>query len=232
MGSVKDDNGVIIGEKRACKVCTKIEHRDVTCIAFSATIENAANAAGSITDGSLVKVTIDLSGMEDFAWGFKFNVGYTSNMSFVKANFITDNFNYAQIANDNDGFITVIANANGDVEINGTEGIVELYFKVTAPTISNIAINIYDVEALNADAKPVDYVAYGAEAETVLLMDLDLDGDITLVDALAAYNLIEAAEYDAAADLDKDGELTLVDFLALYDYLSGAKDYEDIVALG
>ena len=66
----------------------------------------------------------------------------------------------------------------------------------------------------------------------VLLMDLDLDGDITLVDALAAYNLIEAAEYDAAADLDKDGELTLVDFLALYDYLSGAKDYEDIVALG
>ena len=55
---------------------------------------------------------------------------------------------------------------------------------------------------------------------------------VSLADAMALYNLIEGdGSYNAAADLDKDTELTLNDFLALYDYLSGVKDYEDIVAL-
>ena len=229
---VKDDNGVIVGEKRACKVCSKIDTRDVTCIAFSATIENAANAAGTITDGSLVKVTIDLSGMEDLAWGFKFDVGYTPNMTFEKAVFVTENFTYAQVATNNAGFVTVIANANGDEEINGRESIVELYFTVTAPTISDIAVSIYNVDALNAEGKPVDFVAYGADAETVLLMELDGVAGITLADALVAYNLIIANEYDAAADLDKDGVITLADYLYLFNFLSGAMSYDEIVALG
>lgn len=229
---VYDENGVVVEEARGCAACGKVERREVTEIAYSAIIENAANAEGTITDGSLVKVTIAVSGSEDNAWGFQLNIPYTENMTFVEAKFVTTSFTYAAIATNHDGFVTIIANADGDVTLNGKENIVELYFTVSAPEISEIAVEIENVNTLNAKGETVDAVAFGANAETVLLMELDGFEGITLADALAAYNLIVGNEYDAAADLDKDGTVTLADYLYMFNFLSGAMDYEDIVALG
>ena len=228
---VYDDNGVIVEEARGCAYCGKVERRAITCIAYAATIENAANAAGKVTDGSLIKVTISVSGSEDNAWGFHLNIPYSENMTFVEAKFVSTSFTYAQVATNHDGYVTILANANGDVVLNGKENIVELYFTVTAPEITNVAVAIENVDTLTADGKSVPAVAYGAEAKTVLLMELDGVEGITLADALALYNLIVANKYDAAADLDKDGVVTLADYLYLFNFLSGAIDYEDVVAL-
>lgn len=228
---VYDENGVVVEEARGCAACGIVERREVTEIAYSAIIENAANAEGTITDGSLVKVTIAVSGSEDNAWGFQLNIPYTENMTFVEAKFVTTSFTYATIATNHDGFVTIIANANGDVTLNGKENIVELYFTVSAPEIDEIAVEIENVNTLNAEGKPVEAVAFGAKAETVLLMELDGEEGITLADALVAYNLIVANEYDAAADLDKDGVVTLADYLYLFNFLSGAVDYDYIVGL-
>ena len=152
-------------------------------------------------------------------------------MTFVEAKFVSTSFTYAQVATNHDGYVTILANANGDVVLNGKENIVELYFTVTAPEITNVAVAIENVDTLTADGKSVPAVAYGAEAKTVLLMELDGVEGITLADALALYNLIVANKYDAAADLDKDGVVTLADYLYLFNFLSGAIDYEDVVAL-
>lgn len=229
---VYDENGVVVEEARGCAACGLVERQPVEEIAFSATIENAANAEGTITDGSLVKVTIAVSGSEDNAWGFQLNIPYAENMTYVEAKFVTTSFTYATIATNHDGFVTIIANADGDVILNGKENIVELYFTVSAPEIDEIAVEIENVNTLNAKGEPVEAVAFGAKAETVLLMELDGEEGITLADALVAYNLIVANEYDAAADLDKDGVVTLADYLYLFNFLSGAMDYEEIVALG
>lgn len=228
---VYDDNGVIVEEARGCAACGKVERREVNSIAYSATIENAANAEGTITDGSLVKVTIAVSGTEDNAWGFQLNIPYTENMTYQYAKFVSTSFTYAQVATPHDGYVTIIANANGDVTLNGKENIVELYFTVAAAEVSEIAVEIENVNTLNAEGEAVEAIAYGASAETVLLMELDGVEGITLADALAAYNLIVANKYDAAADLDKDGFVTLADYLYLFNFLSGAVDYDYIVAL-
>ena len=222
---VVDDNGVIVAETCACRVCGEVDIRDVETIAYSAEIE------GAITDGSLVKVVIAISGDEDFAWGFKLNVAYSENLKFVEAKFVTTSFTYANVATNHEGYVTILANADGEVELNGKENLVELYFTVNAPEVSEIAVGFASVETLDAEGKPVEFVAYGDTAETVKLMDLDLDGEVTLADALAAYNVITAAGYNVAADLDGDGAVTLVDYLNLFNYLSGALTYEEVVAL-
>ena len=222
---VVDDNGVIVAETCACRVCGEVDIRDVETIAYSAEIE------GAITDGSLVKVVIAISGDEDFAWGFKLNVAYSENLKFVEAKFVTTSFTYANVATNHEGYVTILANADGEVELNGKENLVELYFTVNAPEVSEIAVGFVTVETLDAEGKPVEFVAYGDTAKTVKLMDLDLDGEVTLADALAAYNVITAAGYNVAADLDGDGAVTLVDYLNLFNYLSGALTYEEVVAL-
>lgn len=229
-----EDSGIIVGKARVCKVCGEEQIESVTCIAYSAKIENALVAGAAITDGSTVKVTISITGSEDAVWGFKFDVPYSENMTFVKAQFVTEKFTYAQVANDNGGFITVIANAAGEETLNSTEAVVELYFTVATAdqfSVEELAVDFANIQTLDAAGKPVESLSAPASVNTTVLMDLDLDGEITLADALALYNLIEANGYNAAADLDKDTELTLADFLALYDYLSGVKSYEDIVAL-
>lgn len=229
-----EDSGIIVGKARVCKVCGEEQTESVTCIAYSAKIENALVAGAAITDGSTVKVTISITGSEDAVWGFKFDVPYSENMTFVKAQFVTEKFTYAQVANDNGGFITVIANAAGEETLNSTEAVVELYFTVATAdqfSVEELAVDFANIQTLDAAGKPVESLSAPASVNTTVLMDLDLDGEITLADALALYNLIEANGYNAAADLDKDTELTLADFLALYDYLSGVKSYEDIVAL-
>ena len=229
-----EDNGIIVGQARVCKICGEEQTESVTCIAYSAKIENALVPGAAITDGSTVKVTISITGSEDNVWGFKLDIPYTPNMTFVKAEFVTAKFTYAQVANDNGGYITVIANAAGEETLNSTEAVVELYFTVATADqfiTEELAVDFTNIQTLDAAGKPVTALSAPASVNTIVLMDLDLDGDITLADALALYNLIEADGYNAAADLDKDKELTLNDFLALYDYLSGVKDYEDIVAL-
>ena len=231
--AVKED-GIIVGQVRACEICYEEQRENVTNIAYSATIENALVPGAAITDGSTVKVTISISGSEDMVWGFQLDVPYSANMTFVKAEFVTSKFTYAQVANDNGGYITVIANAAGEEEVTGTEAVVELYFTVATAdqfVTETLTVDFANVQTLDAAGKPVDFLTVSASVETIVLMDLDEDGEITLADALALYNLIEANGYNAAADLDKDKELTLNDFLALYDYLSGVKEYEDIVAL-
>lgn len=234
---IDKETGVVIAEGRGCQVCGIEEHRAISEIAYSATIENKANAEMGISDGTMIKVTISVSGAEDNMWGFHLNVDFSENLIFVGHNFVTENFTYAQIATEHEGYITILANADGDVTLDGQEDIVELYFEVVAPEATEIWVNFSKYETLKAEAaegetNAVAARAYGASAETVELMELDGFEGITLADALALYNLIaENDNTNVAADLDKDGAVTLADYLYLYSYIAGEMSYEQIVAL-
>ena len=230
-----DDHTVLLGQYTACKIdgCDYYVLENVDAVTYTATIDNALVAGAAITDGSLVKVTISMTGSEDYVWGFQMNIPYSENMTFVKAEFVSKNF-VINTAHDNGGYITVVANAEDNAFINTTEAIVELYFTVTAPEATELSVGFDFVKTLAADengkAVVVESFAVAATAETIVLMELDGDTEVTLADAMILYYMINV-DYSAAADLDKDGEITLSDFMALYYYLSGAMTYEEIVAL-
>lgn len=229
---VYNNDKVIVAMSRVCTVCGHVDEVEYESIAFTAEFENEA-----VTDGSEVKVIVSVAGLEDSLWGFKLNIGYSANLTFVGAEAVSDTFNYAADAHDNGGYVTIVANAEGNVELNAKEAVFELTFKVDSRYISEIRVWFTTGEILNIGGERVEAYGFGDVMNTVELMDLDLDGDVTLADALAVYNIITGAveataEEIVAADLDKDGEVTLADFLNLYKYLTGEYVYSDILALG
>lgn len=235
---MNEENGVIIAESRGCSVCGEEERKAIDEIAYSATIKNFANAEMGISDGSRVTVTISVSGSEDDVWGFHLEIPYSENLVFAGYKFMEGtSFSYAQIATEHEGFISVLANANGDVTLNGSEDVIELYFDVVAPEATEIWVNFSKYETLKSEVAEGESAivaarAYGMAAKTVELMELDGFEGITLADALALYNLIIANDNtNVAADLDKDGAITLADYLYLFNYLSGEMSYDEIVLL-
>lgn len=232
---VKDEKtGVIVGGAYRCETCGKTEIRSLNNIAFSFSIENAANAKGEITDGSLVKVTVAVTGKADSVWGFKFDVPFSSNMTLVKTNYcvdVSDEFViYGNSNTDKDtkeSWITIAGNANGsaDVAIDGTLKLVELYFVVDQDVPGVVSVDVENVEVLNYKGEVVGFIAEGEEAKTVALMDVNVDGKLDMSDILATYKLIVDGKYAAAADIDKNGVVEAADLQAMYKYLIGAKTY-------
>ena len=231
---VKDEKtGVIVGAAYRCSVCGNKELRTVENVTFTFAIENAANAKGELTDGSLVKVTVAVTGSADNVWGFKFDIPYSENLTLVKTNYCVDVCDefviYGQSNSIKDGaqWVTVAGNANGsaDVAINGTLKLVELYFVVDQDLPGTVSVDLENVQLLNFKGEEIGFIATGAEAKTVALMDVDKNGVIDMADILAAYKLILDGKYNAAADIDKNGVVEAADLQAMYKYLIGAKTY-------
>ena len=136
---------------------------------------------------------------------------------------------YGQANSIKDGaqWVTVAGNANGsaDVAINGTLKLVELYFVVDQDLPGTVSVDLENVQLLNFKGEEIGFIATGAEAKTVALMDVDKNGVIDMADILAAYKLILDGKYNAAADIDKNGVIEAADLQAMYKYLIGAKTY-------
>lgn len=233
--AVKDEKtGVIVGAAYRCSACGATKIEDADAVTFSIKVENAAKAGDkiAITDGSLVKVTISITGKQDGVWGFKFDVPFSANMDLVKTNYCVDIAeDFDIVANNNSSkeqnLVTIAGNANGSANatIDGTVALVELYFVVDQDMPGKVELAIDNAQILNYKGEAVLFIAAEAEAKTVALMDVNADGKIDMADILATYKLIVDGKYEAAADIDKNGIIEADDLQNMYKFLIGAKTY-------
>lgn len=185
-----------------------------------------ANGQGDVyTDSSLVKVVVTLDSAKLNAWGVAFDLFYSENLQFVKAEFSANNkfvANPAVVDNNVDpakgtnpaDYVSISAFApNGEdkklanVELEGKMEFVTLYFKVVNGEIAKgTAVATFDVansEVLDiaGDSKNVD--DGDAAIEIVKFMDYNADGDVTLQDVLAASKIL-SGELTVKNDKNED----------------------------
>ena len=215
-----------------------------------------ANGQGDIyTDSSLIALTISInSTVKTNAWGVMFNLNYGSNVEFVEAEWTEDNkFNAvrldkAVVNNADDDFVAISVFAPNDengttnVELDGTLGIVTLYFRVTngdfdqvnpaERAYATVTFQATDIQVTDNEGKGFEVNTSAESVQVVKLMDVNGDGGITIQDMLMGNKIlsgeIEGVEYNVALDVDKDGEITAEDLLLILGFMNGALTYEDV----
>lgn len=246
-------------DKRTCPDCGFEETRATKKpgIAFSLEMDNAVVSEAGYADSSLVAVKVIMNSEKIDVWGVRLNVEYDATIvKFESYEILSNTFTVNQAAHDNDGYVTIIANTANtedkkaqDLPVEGTEVFAVLYFRIDNKTATeatfgfvNDAANDKVCEAIKADGTVIDTNVDAdlaeseiAEADETIkiekFLDANADGDVTLEDALALYNLSKASGYDVVVDTDKDGEITLADLMNLYEYLVGSKTYKNMVDL-
>jgi len=174
--------------------------------------------ADKLTLGSQFSVTISVDAYNQAAWGFEFNVPYDTDL-FVLTGYELA-YQYAAAA-DKGGIVNVAGNFNGTV-ISDEQTIIVLYFEVIGNVCETYTFCVENAWTVDADKNTVDSYAVSDTCLIEMFMDLDRDGDITLLDALKMWEIATGAagyDYDVVGDIDRDGEITLNDLIALYDYL-------------
>lgn len=228
-----------------CSVCKGEFTEEVKALeglGYFVSLDNAVVAGADLVDSATLAVTISLDGNNADVWGVRFNVEYDKAvLKFDSYEFVCDAYNVLGEVNNNDGFVTVVANMSNkdaagvaNATINAETSFVVLYFTVDTgkKVVEDSVVEVVPVEAINAksEAVAVNY-AGSAEFDVAAYLDVDEDGNVTLADALIIYNIISngSIEYIASADVDKDGVITLYDFIAVYKYLSGELSYADML---
>lgn len=242
---------------RECLVCGYTETESVpvkTGIGMFINVENALQPGAAIVDSSVVKVTVSVDanavGVQAYAFTLNYNkyvldfIGaeFGENVAFGVNTSVTD----VHKAN---GEIVVAANSYNsdagltqDYIVDADEVLVDLYFRVNCAEEAETYLNIVNAKFINktgADAAEIIETEQGLVAIDQFL-DVDNDGEFTLVDCQIAYKIligepvdgVNLITYDATIDIDKDGFITIVDVQMLYDYLVGNNDYEDMTAAG
>lgn len=247
---------------RVCTDCGLKETKVVTKpgVEFSIEADNAVVSGAGYADSSLVAVKIVMNSADIAVWGVRLNLSYNPDvMKYVGYEIVSETFTVNQAAHDNGDYVTLVANTANtedkkaqDLPIAGTADFAVVYFRIDNRTavsadfgFVNDAANDKICEVIKANKTAVDTnVDVGDEnAVTGMLdvvekitiekfLDVNADGDVSLEDALAFYNLAKADGYDVVADVDKDGQITLDDLTYLYEYLVGSKTYADMVAQG
>ncbi|MBQ9806745.1 MAG: hypothetical protein IJW49_09615 [Clostridia bacterium] len=246
-------------DKRVCPDCGFEETRATTKpgIEFSLEMDNAVVSGAGYADSSLVAVKVIMNSEKIDVWGVRLNVEYDpSIVKFESYEILSSTFTVNQAAHDNGGYVTLVANTANtedkkaqDLPVEGTEVFAILYFRIDNRTATeatfgfvNDAANDKVCEAIKADGSTIDTNVDAdltedeiAKADETIdiekFLDANADGDVTLEDALALYNLAKASGYDVVVDTDKDGDITLADLMNLYEYLVGSKLYADMTAL-
>ncbi len=231
-------------EKHVCSVCGAEESRSVPALVgalYSMEIDNATVSGANYADSSLISVKVSIESSKIDVWGILFNVNYDSDvLAFESAEFLSKNFITNPIANDNGGYVTVVASApNGtdkkaqNVTIEGVEEVVVLYFRVISPKAVETVLSFDRLETINASRETVYSTGISAGLSVDQFLDINGDRDVNLADALALYEMVIGAEgsadYDATVDIDCDGEITLNDLLLLYQYMAGVISYDELV---
>ncbi len=228
-----------------CSVCKGEFTEEVKALeglGYFVSLDNAVVSGAELVDSATLAVTINLDGNNADVWGVRFNVEYDKAvLKFDSFEFVCDEYNLLGEVNDNNGYVTVVANMSnkdatgvGNATINAETSFVVLYFTVSTnnTVVKESAVTVKPVEAINAEGKDVA-VNYAGEAKFAVAAYLDAneDGAVNLADALYIYNIVSSGsgEYDASVDVDKDGVITLFDFIAVYKFLSGEFVYADMV---
>ena len=255
-------------EQRFCHTegCDYYEERLIAEVEYFVDIENTLGNVG-FTDSSLIAVVIKIKADKP-VWGVRFDVKYDENLTFVGAEGLSEKLNRNFDANDNgEGTVTVAAGASNSTDkkpanviIEGKEELAVLYFRVTLPLDetglpvigadendqpivgfgkTTTTVTVVPVDAWDKDHD--DLLAKG-DAETIEIlpfMDVNLDGDVNMNDALYMYEILLAVDddnittdYDVALDIDKNGKIEAADYIALYRYLVHAWTYEYMTQIG
>lgn len=245
-------------EERFCQTdrCDAREERKIADIEYFVEIENALGNVG-YTDSSLIAVTIKIKA-DSPLWGVRLNVKYDENLTFVGAEGISEKLNRNFDANDNNGYVTIAAGASNstdkkpaNVTIEGKEDLAVLYFRVTLPldettglpTVgvakTTTTITVEPVDASDKDHKALYALGDNETIEILPFMDVNLDGDVNMNDALFMYEILLAVDddniatdYEVALDIDKNGAIEYADYVALYRYLVHAWTYEYMTQIG
>jgi hypothetical protein len=94
-------------------------------------------------------------------------------------------------------------------------------------------ITVEPIDTLNKDHR--DLIAKG-DVETIEIlpfMDVNLDGNVNMNDALYMYEILRAGSgYKVVLDIDQNGAIEYADYVALYQYLVHAWSYEYMTQLG
>ena len=212
-----------------CSQCNEevtIELPALTGLGFELVAENA-NGQDGLTKGSLVNVTLYVSGSNVAVNHFELTAQFGTGMIFVGA----------QSANDDFGiFVTEAANAKGTLEIiaNAVNTADKKQQNITIgdkTPIATMQFIVWTEEAVNVnmtgsaqDLAENDIKCAAAKEckiEVRKFMDFNDDG-FTLISDLVQAEAILTGEsektYDVTVDADKDGEITLYDLTLIYEY--------------
>lgn len=195
---------------------------------------NAAAAAGeTFTDSSMVALTITLDSAKLDVWGVAFDVVYSENLQFVKAEFSADNkfvVNPAAVDNNVDeknnnpaDYVSISAFAPNtedkkvqNVALEGKMELVTLYFTVVngdvagnVPATATFSVVNSEVVSLdkNLNGVEIDAIDGAAAIAIVKFMDYNADGDVTLQDVLAASKIL-SGELTVKNDKNEDVAVT------------------------
>lgn len=230
-----------------CTVCgIKLAESDIdplTGLVFNMETANAVKG-DKYSDSSLVAVTVTITGNEKGVdvWGMTFDVYYDEVFEFVRAESASASFEKVE-ANDNDGYVSVIANTANDMNgttnasITAKEEVIVLYFRVTMGDedyeAQNAGFSFDNIDAIKNDNTSITTEDNSAEIEILKFMDINEDGFVSIADArLVAEMITTSTDYNVVVDVNKDGKVDVVDFMIIREYLISAKTYEDVTALG
>ncbi|MBQ9112393.1 MAG: hypothetical protein IJY08_02320 [Clostridia bacterium] len=233
-------------KKRVCSVCEHEETEVIpakTGIEYTLDIDNAVVSGAGYADSSLVKVTVSLNTAKPVEiWGVSFDLVYDKDvMTFVKAEFLSENFITSPLAHDNGGRVSIVASTANDenkkaqnVTIDGTEQLVVVYFRIENAEAVSGEFSFDDCMALNTAEEEIASEGETESIDIVKFLDVNEDDDANLADALIVYKMITgeiSKDYDVTVDVNKDGTVNSQDFVYIYEYLVGIKTYEDMVGL-
>lgn len=225
-----------------CSQCNEevtIELPALSGLGFELVAENA-NGQDGLTMGSLVNVTLYVSGSNVAVNHFELTAQFGTGMIFVGA----------QSANDDFGiFVTEAANAKGTLEIiaNAVNTADKKQQNITIgdkTPIATMQFIVWTEEAVNVnmtgsaqDLAENDIKCAAAKEckiEVRKFMDFNDDG-FTLISDLVQAEAILTGEsektYDVTVDADKDGEITLYDLTLIYEYNVNKMDADALNAL-
>ncbi len=240
-------------ETSTCSVCDDTRTQEIPALAgikYTLSVDNATVAGSDITDSSLIAVTVAISGSDVAVQGLKFNLNYDPNvLKFEKYEFVSANFTTLTSAHDNGGYVSVLAwtpnNESGKttdhVVTTTAEAVVVLYFRVDYVDAQTMTVDPYTTalsldgfDTINTDGK-VAAEGDTADITIVKFLDVNKDGDVTLVDLQTAIMMVTGEvefDYKSSIDTDKNGVVDFVDIQNLCNYIIGAATYEELEALG
>jgi hypothetical protein len=130
-----------------------------------------------------------------------------------------------------------------DVEIDGTEKFVVLYFRVIDRSCdaANFEMVTVETRTIKGDNIPTkaDSVDIAADKFSAF-MDADRNGSVDMFDALVAYSITmnfadkkdykvfdaNGKAYDVVLDVNKNGTIDFTDFWAIYNNVNKTKGYD------
>ncbi len=249
-------------EERFCQVerCDAREERKIADVEYFVEIENVLGDVG-YTDSSLIAVTVKIKA-DSPLWGVRFDLNYDQNLTFVRAENVSNKLDCGFDFFDNgNGVVTMAADASNtndkektDVTIEGIEDLFVVYFRITLPLDAatglpvvghdktETALSITPIDAIDAAGKDLEDVFHGdivdgqytdsAKIEILPFMNFNEDCCVNMKDLSRMYDLVLAAGYDVTLDIDQNGVIEAVDYVALYRFLVHAWSYEYMTQIG